>query len=454
MLSKSMLRESIEAVYAYGSNAKPSPNKLIKEIVDLFDQDYNSVKECMDRYDVTKHNFKDHDLLIEQAGKDLGKILKSCKTTWEGEVKPTAKELIDSINKYIDIDKNGRVLNEHVDGLSVNKIINDPAFEKLLNGDYLTIRLENSLSYLSNGIEEEPKSADEISRMIVESKIAIPENLITYLAELPTDLIQDTYNEVFINKNKNGFLPIDFKVTGDDYFCNPVYGKQNLDKLFLTIMIANYLKDNPGEHIQVSLDNYTNYYNTLFNIVSTVASSWVHTLLSYIRNGIVSPKRYSDSNGEKHIAVNTDLLEKLPSDITVIELIIGLSNIKQDGIVLVEDFNDEDLVKRATKHIEMIVNDQITYIKNKTNYIVDTIFEKYATVNGYEYTTEIAREVINENEIFKKVLKFLCLIKYNETYIEELIRIYIESDESNPSMDIEERNGIAFTRLAAYIVTH
>lgn len=454
MLSKSMLRESIEAVFAYGSNVKPSPNKFVTEIVDLYGDEYKSIEECYERFDVNKYDFTDHDHKIEQASNQLATLLRACKTKWIGEVKPLATDLIETISNYMDLSRNGRVLCEHVDGLSVNKIINDPAFEKLLSGDYLAIKLERSLSNLSGSIVEEPKTTDEISRMIVESKVAIPDNLITYLAELPTDLIQDTYKEVFINQNKNGFLPVSFSVLGDDYLCNPVYGKQNLDKLFLTIMIASYLKENPSEYVQVSLGDYTTYYNTLFSVVTSVASVWVQTLLSNIRNGIIVPKHYSDSNGERHIAVNSDLLEKLPTNISVIEVIIALSNIKQGGIVLVDDFNNEELINQAVKYIENTVNSQISEIQYKTDRIVDGVFEKYATINGLEYTDDIAREIIKEDKIFMKVLKFLCLVKYKETVIEELIRIYIESDEANPSMDIEEKNGVAFTRLAAYIATH
>lgn len=454
MLSKSMLASSIEAVASYGNNVKPITNKAITDIVDLYDHDYTTVEECYDRHDVSKYNFVEHDNAITQIAKELSTILRSCMVKWESEVKPTAIKLFENITKYDD-NTDGRILNDYVDALSVNKIHTDPTFERYLNVDnYLVPKLTYSLFNLGKNITEKPRTIDEISKMIVDSKVAVPDNLISYLADLPPSLIQDTYDEVFVKKNSNRYLPVSFTVTDDDYLVSPVYGNNNLDKVYLTIMIAAYLKENPSEDANVSLAEYNDYYETLFNVMTSVGGYWTKNILECLRSKILVPKVRQDAEGRQHISLNSDLLETLPEIASSIELIIGLSRVKGNGIVYTDDFKDEELIKSATRYIERTINRQVEVRKLKEDQIVDIVIGKDATLIGADYTDDIALEISRQPEIYKKVLTWLSYSRYQGTYIEELIRIYIESEEGNPSLNIDELNGIAIGRLAAYIVTH
>lgn len=454
MLPKSILATSIEAIAAYGNNIKPIKNKAITDIFKLYKHEYTTVDECFNRHDVTKYSFVEHDSAITQVSKELAILLKSCRVEWESKIKPTAVSLINKITKYND-NTDGRILNDYIESLSVNKIHTDPNFDRLLDTDnYMIPKLNYTLFELGKNINEKPRSIDEINKMIVDSKVAIPDNLISYLADLPSSLIQNTYDEVFIKKNSNHFLPVSFTVIGDDYLTTPVYGDMNLDKVYLTIMIAAYLKEHPSEDIAVSLAEYNGYYNTLFNVITAVGGYWTKNILECLRSRILVSRVRRDVDGRNHISLNSDLLETLPEIATTMELIIGLTRIKGNGIVYTDDFKNDDLIKSATRYIEKTINRQIEERKLKEDKIIDLIINKDATLIGVEYTNEIALEISRQPELYKKVLTWISYSRYRKTCLEELIRIYIDSEESNPTLNLDELKGIALGRLAAYIVTH
>lgn len=457
MINQKFLNAGLDAVRAMGGNVKDINNPVINSIVDTYSHKYTTPEDVIKNHDVDNRDFTVHDNLMANETAKLTKILKACKVVWDGEVKPLAQRMIADINSKITT----TTATETVDMLEVRNIVQDPIFaDKLDIEKYPVHRLSTELLSLSFSCKQ--RNLDEISKLIVESKAANPQAIIEYLAELPPDLLTDTYNEVFVGRNQNNFLPLNFRVKDTDYMDKIVYGDYNLDKLYLTIMIACYLVDHPDDECAAkTLTEYEEYYNALINATCSLAGEWTAQLQKFISSKIVVPYSYM-RNGILHINLVANLLKNVDVEGISMDNIIALCHMHRGESINLDMMNDENLARindfkylanyRKNKEMENSIQSAIEYVLIKDG-----------DDNGFEYGDLAIYELKEHEELYQKVLCWIALTRYKDTYINRLIQIYIslstyvsggDVDSSENTDTVDLLNGMAMARLAAYIVTH
>jgi hypothetical protein len=460
MIRKSLLESALRAKEYYSTNVVSFKNEPIRDIVGLYPTTFNTPEEVLDYYDVSTRDFTIHDNSVEQESIKLAKNLNACRVTWESKVKPLTVELLDRANKLICEGSEKLLVRSEIKEIYVNEsILQDASFNRLMDSEnYIIPSLPNTLNDLSLGMSLSEKTLEELNEMIVNSKCIAPDNAITYLADIDPILIQDLYREVFINRNRNGYLPIDYHVTEKDYLTSIKYSINNMDKLYLTIMLANYLIEHVPEELNVTLEAYSAYIISLRDCAIALGALWTREVLSQKQNGTIVPAILNGGkDGNVVILVNGNTLENVTEFDNPLEIIIAIAESKGPGnTVTLETLKDAETIEKATSLIDSRLSKVDAQRAQLVSDAIEKIIVQDATINNLPLTQEDIIGITRNSRLpYTRILDWVKRSRYMGTYVEVLIDNYINlSNLKGENIDVQELNGGAIARLAAYIVTH